>query len=268
MAAAVGTAVRRWKREPDEDDATIGADSLFLIWITVVVLFFSASRSKLPAYILPAVPAGAMLLADYLQRVMTAGKRPHAAWLVLHSAVAAGVMGPALLVRYIAQGQSARGQALFIAVVVSALMFFAILITLARRGVRVLRFITLVPVILGVALILRWGAADLDRTQSARPVAQELAAMETAKLPVAIFNATRETEYGLAFYRNQVVSSYNRGEIPPGQHLLVAREGSEDQLKTLLPDRRISHLGGLATEHLEYFWVSAPGTGMPGMKNQ
>jgi len=95
-----------------------------------------------------------------------------------------------------------------------------------------------------------------------------LAGMETAKLPVATFNATRETEYGLAFYRNQVVSNYNRGEIPAGQHLLVAREGSEDQLKALLPERRISHLGGLPTERLEYFWVSAPGMAMPGMKHQ
>jgi hypothetical protein len=170
-------------------------------------------------------------------------------------------------VAYIALAQKATGQALVIAIVVSAVMFLAVLITLARRGVRVLRFITLIPVILAVALILRLGSSPLDRTQSARPVAQELAAMETARLPVAVFNATRETEYGLAFYRNQVVSSYNRGEIPAGQHLLVAREGSEDQLKAMLLDRRISHLGGLPTEHLEYFWVSAPGMPMPGMKN-
>lgn len=268
FAAAFAGAVRRWKREPDEDDTTIGADSLFLIWITVVVVFFSASHSKLPAYILPAVPAAAMLLADYLQRVLTAGKRPHRAWLVLHAAMAGGVMGPALLAAYIALGQAATRQALVIAVVVSAAMFAAILVTLARRGMRVLRFVTLVPVILGVGFILQRGAPYLDRTQSARPVAQELAAMETSKLPVAVFNATRETEYGLAFYRNQVIANYNRGEIPPGQHLVVARAGSLARLKVLLPDRRISQLGGLSSEQLEYFWVSAPGMNTPGMKHR
>lgn len=265
VAAAFAGAVRRWKREPDVEDKTIPADSFFLTWITVVLVFFSASQSKLPAYILPAVPACAMLLADYLQRVILAGKRPHTIWLVLHAATAAGVMGPALLVAYIALAQRATGLAIIIAIVVSAAMFLAILITLTRRGVRVLRFMTLIPVILAVAFILRLGSSTLDRTQSARPVAQELAAMETAQLPIAVFNATRETEYGLAFYRNQAVFNYNRGDIPAGQHLLVAREGSEDQLKTLLPDRRISHLGGLPTEHLEYFWVSAPGMAMPGM---
>jgi 4-amino-4-deoxy-L-arabinose transferase-like glycosyltransferase len=268
VVAAFAGAVSRWKREPDVEDKTIPADSFFLTWITVVLVFFSASQSKLPAYVLPAVPACAMLLADYLQRVSTAGKRPRTAWLVLHAAVAAGVMGPALLVAYIALGQRATGQALTIAIGVSAAMFIAILITLARRGVRVLRFVTLVPVILGVGFILQRGGTYLDRTQSARPVAQELASMETRPLPLAVFNATRETEYGLAFYRNQVISNYNRGEIPAGQHLLVAREGSQDQLKTLLPDRRISHLGGLPTERLEYFWVSAPGMAMPGMKHQ
>ncbi|HET7748658.1 MAG TPA: glycosyltransferase family 39 protein, partial [Terriglobales bacterium] len=57
VAAAFASAVRRWKREPDEEDRTIPADSFFLTWITVVLVFFSASQSKLPAYILPAAPA-------------------------------------------------------------------------------------------------------------------------------------------------------------------------------------------------------------------
>src|ERR1700733_2361521 len=37
-------------------------------WLIVPVVFFSISQSKLPGYILPAIPAGAMLLADYLRR--------------------------------------------------------------------------------------------------------------------------------------------------------------------------------------------------------
>ena len=37
-----------------------------LIWMLVPILFFSASQSKLPGYILPAVPAGALLVAEYL----------------------------------------------------------------------------------------------------------------------------------------------------------------------------------------------------------
>src|SRR5216684_2892114 len=40
---------------------------LFLLfWMLVPILFFSGSQSKLPGYILPAVPAGALLVGEYL----------------------------------------------------------------------------------------------------------------------------------------------------------------------------------------------------------
>ena len=42
---------------------TLSVERLLLIWSVVVVVFFSASRSKLPAYILPALPALAWLIA-------------------------------------------------------------------------------------------------------------------------------------------------------------------------------------------------------------
>src|SRR5258708_23107876 len=44
-----------------------------LIWMLVPIVFFSASQSKLPGYILPAVPAGALFVAEYL-----AGRRSEA----------------------------------------------------------------------------------------------------------------------------------------------------------------------------------------------
>ncbi len=40
-------------------------------WLVVPIAFFSLSQSKLPGYILPAIPAGAVLLADYLRRHLT-----------------------------------------------------------------------------------------------------------------------------------------------------------------------------------------------------
>ena len=50
----------RGKRDGD-------AMNLFLmLWIAVVVLFFSISQSKLPGYVLPAIPPGIVLLTNYL----------------------------------------------------------------------------------------------------------------------------------------------------------------------------------------------------------
>ncbi len=58
--------VRAW-RHPTTPRANVGpalnVDRLLLIWAVVIVGFFSASSSKLPAYILPALPALALLIA-------------------------------------------------------------------------------------------------------------------------------------------------------------------------------------------------------------
>src|SRR5208283_1628483 len=51
------------------DAFSSGEDSwalFLLIWMIVPIVFFSASQSKLPGYIVPAVPAGALLIAEYL----------------------------------------------------------------------------------------------------------------------------------------------------------------------------------------------------------
>ncbi len=124
-----------------------------------------------------------------------------------------------------------------------------------------LRFVTLVPVVLVVAWILRVGGPSLDATLSARSVATDVASMETKPLPMAVFGVSRETEYGLTFYRNQVISRYELGQIPVVEHLLVAVEGSQPQIVKLIGDRRVSHLGNFTAQHLEYFWISAPGMG-------
>ncbi len=57
--------VRAWKARPVRGGAFSPAWFCFA-WAVVIVAFFSASHSKLPAYILPAVPAVALLLARRL----------------------------------------------------------------------------------------------------------------------------------------------------------------------------------------------------------
>jgi len=53
----------RWRRA--EPVATLPL--FFLLWLVLVVAFFSAAATKLPGYILPAVPAAAMAIALYWQ---------------------------------------------------------------------------------------------------------------------------------------------------------------------------------------------------------
>ncbi len=262
VSAAVLEAIRTWWSGRKSLTPTDKDLSLFLlIWLLLPVIFFSLSRSKLPGYILPSVPAGALLLSEYLHRGASDGASPPRWLFVLHSMVAAAPIAPALMIQYIlVQHRCPWGRGGMVAAVVALAVAIGMAATLSRgSGMPLFRFVTLVPVVLAVAAILRIGGPSFDATLSARPLAQELASMDTKHLPVAVLGVSRETDYGLTFYRNQIPAHYELGQIPSGEHLLVAPEGAEPQIAKVTPDRRVSHLGNFAAQHLEYYWVSAPG---------
>ncbi|MFY9740926.1 MAG: glycosyltransferase family 39 protein [Candidatus Sulfotelmatobacter sp.] len=236
-------------------------------WLIVPVLFFSVSASKLPGYILPAIPAIGLLLAIYLlqhlrqQEIGSPPKMPS----VLHAMVAPAPVIPALLIAYlITQHRLPRGRPLVGAIAIAFVLCIAIALTLLRKnGFRMLRFVTLVPVVLSIAAVLKLGGATIDQTMSARPLARELAGIETHQLPLAVYHVRRELEYGLTFYRNQLTINYAWGQIPLEEHLLVAPEGSQLEIARQMPGRRISFLGECPPQHVDYFWVSAATSSIP-----
>ena len=243
-----------------------GRFRLFLvIWLLFPMVFFSFSQSKLPGYILPALPAGTLLLAQYVRCDVLKKVRPKVFATVLHSIIAALPLIPALalpylLVRHQLVWSPLTAMAVFIAVPVAA----AISATLVSDlGLTMLRFVTLVPVVLSVAAILRIGAPTMDDTLTARPLAKEIAGLEAGYLQAAVFHVPRETEYGLTFYRDQKILSYDRGQIPSQAHLLVIPEGELPKLNNVLRPRRVSLLGVFPPQHLEYYWVSAVGAASP-----
>jgi 4-amino-4-deoxy-L-arabinose transferase-like glycosyltransferase len=232
-------------------------------WLIVPVVFFSISQSKLPGYILPAIPAGALLLADYLREHLgQSDAQPVATGLVvLHALVAGGLIIPALLIAYlITQHRLPGGQPMLVALAVAFVLSAGIALTLVRKGgMRMLRFVTLIPVVLSVGAVLRLGAVSLDQTLSARPLALEMASIETHPLPLAIYHVRRELEYGLTFYRNQLTFNYDWGSVPQEEHLLVAPENSQVEIAKLVAGRRVSYLGHYAAQRVDYYWVAAAG---------
>jgi 4-amino-4-deoxy-L-arabinose transferase-like glycosyltransferase len=231
------------------------------LWLAVFLVFFSISRSKLPGYILPAVPAGALLLTDYLGQQFEEHKdKPAPLWLaLLHSLFAAAPIVPALLIAYlITQHRLPGGQPMMVALAVAFVLCAGIALTLVRKaGVRMMRFVTLIPVVFTVGAVLKLGSVSLDQTLSARPLAQEIAAMETHPLPLAVYHVRRELEYGLTFYRNRLTFNYDWGSVPREEHLLVAPENSQVDIARLLPGRRVSYLGHYAAQQVDYYWVAA-----------
>jgi hypothetical protein len=124
-----------------------------------------------------------------------------------------------------------------------------------------LRFVTLIPVVLAVAAVLKLGTTAIDQKFSMRPLAVELASVETHKLPVAVCGVSREVEFGLAFYRDQIIDRYEAGKIPAGEHLVVAAPSWKPNLMEWTKGRRVTSLGHYAPQALDYYWVGASTTG-------
>lgn len=248
---------RKFRRENNQDPGD-GLPTFLLLWTVVPIAFFTVSQSKLPGYILPAIPPALILAAEYIHRRMTERDRPNIALLAIHAVLCAILIGVLL----IAPSQIARvqlnSQVVLGASVVAILVLFGVLLLVFARGMEYLRFATIIPVILGVAFILRSMAPLIDATQSERPVAAKMASVGIEpNATVAVFKARREVEYGLAWYRNQPVKSYERLEIPKTPHVVITRAGSETELRELLPGREVKQLGDYPPQGLEFWSVGA-----------
>jgi len=265
VIAAIVESVRTWigerKAPPAEPDVELQFRLFACCWLLVPIFFFSISKSKLPGYILPAVPAGAALLAEYLLQRFEY-EVPVSKWLaIVHALVASAPIVPAVLIGFaITEHRLPFGRPMLFAIAISLVVCVAIVVTLVGRlRLRMLRFVTLIPVVLTVAAVLKIGTTAIDQRLSARPLAIELASVETHQLPLAVFEVQRELEYGLAFYRNQPIARYELGNVPQGEHLLIAPTTGMDAVAKATAGRRVSFLGHYAPQNVDYYWVSAAG---------
>ncbi len=259
---------------------------LFL-WALIPIAFFSISRSKLPGYILPSIPALLILTAVAVHRRAAREERPRwtsiAAHAILLSALAAaGCVAPHLIFKL---PLSPAG--LMLAAFAGTAIFLLTALPLLTSGWRFLHFVTLLPIVLAVGFLLRGFAPALDATQSARPIAaliqqfnaQQIGPQPTGQpeaSPVATFALSRNTAFGLAFYLNRRVDPYEGLEvspavfelppaIPAAAHLLVTRDVTRDvtgnaplpALRLLLAGRTLRLLASYPPQHIQIFQVSA-----------
>jgi hypothetical protein len=164
-----------------------------------------------------------------------------------------------LLIAYLlSQHRLPGGRPILVTLAGAFVLCAGIALTLVRKeGLRMLRFVTLIPIVLTMGAVLKLGSQPLDQALSARPLAQDIAALEMHPLLLAVYHVRRELEYGLTFYRNHLTFNYDWGRIPPEEHLLVAPENSQAQIEMLVPGRRVSCLGHYPAQHVDYFWVAA-----------
>jgi len=107
--------------------------------------------------------------------------------------------------------------------------------------------------------------AMLDRSYSARPLAERLATIVPPSETVAVFRVRRDMEYGLAFYRNHEVANYDEVGVPPEEHILVVRVagrngvnlGSQAALSEYLEGRHYEPLFSWPEQELVVYLVGS-----------
>jgi 4-amino-4-deoxy-L-arabinose transferase-like glycosyltransferase len=247
LIAALVWAIRKFTEASDL------LNPFMLLWIATVVIFFSISQSKLPGYVLPAIPPGVILLANYGREESAAKINP--ALIVLHALLAAvlifaAFISASVIFQHRINSSSFALMPAILAIVVSALAA-VVLFKSASIG---LRASTIVPVV-ALAFALRLGAPAIDQRLSARPISEELSQVAPKPLPLAVVLVPREMEFGLEFYRNQPIPRYELGQAPAGEHLVLAMQGFRNAFAKNVPGRRIVYLGSFPQQKVEFFYV-------------
>jgi 4-amino-4-deoxy-L-arabinose transferase-like glycosyltransferase len=244
-----------------------------LIWMLVPILFFSASQSKLPGYILPAVPAGALLAGEYLATrggvkffnregaEVSRGARDEGKLSPLFAAAHGILCGLLVFAAFSAASIATNhhlmwGTGTYVAATVGAAFALAISAALrSRAGLSLLTRVTTFAVVVSVGAVIRFAAPVIDATQSARPIAENIRAFSHEPVPVALYHVNRVQEYGLEFYLNRPAQFYESGNVPAAAHVLVAAQGTQLEVAQLVPGRRVSYLTSIPEQKLELYWV-------------
>ena len=193
------------------------------------VVFFSFSQSKLPGYILPAVPPITILCGDYLNRIRK--REMDVPMVTLHAIVVGILVATALMLPQILvhPHQMPPLRVIVAAIMEGAAVAIAVLVVVMRLGWRAFGRDT--------------GPGGADSCLHAghpqwRPAGSALfgshAGPRTAALPdaphaVAVFQARRDVQFGLAFYLDERVSNYQENGVPAQAHLLVVQDYSNPQ---------------------------------------
>ncbi|HXR97481.1 MAG TPA: glycosyltransferase family 39 protein [Terriglobales bacterium] len=238
---------RRWRRlgwGPAWRAADVPLKAYLAFWCAVPVVFFSISQSKLPGYILPAVPAAiglvAVCAAESWERM--------ARWPLAISAVLAGLIPAALRWAPVWQPRAMLADP-FTRILIVAAVAVLLLLALRRRAVALV-VANCILVAVGVGALTQGHMSEaIDLADSGRPLAMALGAQCSEGLPRACGNVplyTWRLDRGLVYSAQY----YLQGELtafpetaPPANAIViiprrelgafVARFGKQLQMATL-----------------------------------
>lgn len=278
LVDAVRESIAEWKARHSKDRyighprAGDAFPEFLVLWALIPIVFFSMSRSKLPGYILPALPPITILTGDYLNRIRNRGLRP--SLLIIHALLTGAMTTLVLLLPWEIShaGAMPPARAIIPALIIGMAFAVLILIAVARFGVRRLRIATMLPMVILLLFIFGIGPVfgvgnfpgtkkniqHIDDSYSARPLSRILDQVASPTETVAVYRVRRDVEYGVAFYRNHEVFNYERpGGVPPQEHILIMREAYAAEILPYMVGRKYAPLFTYPAQNLVVYKVSA-----------
>ena len=189
IASALGTNARA-------EDAASKLRVLALAWLVVPVLFFSASGSKLPGYVLPALPGAALLAGDGLHRYLRGSGGTLAMRLTGLLALLAFGAGLALLVLNVGEfGGALRGLSpVYVAALLLPSGLTAVITLLAPRKRELCAVSVVGATLLTIALVVASGVLErLTRKETVGRVMAEAVAQGFGDLNVVNLHTVERT---------------------------------------------------------------------------
>ncbi|MCP9849351.1 glycosyltransferase family 39 protein [Cyanobium sp. Morenito 9A2] len=281
--AAVG--LRYWRLDHWRQQSRSAQFAPFaLIWFVVVLLFFSAASTKLAGYILPLVPAGALLVALFWQPLQAA--QPHAAltlpmvdrwerfcgWLNV-LLLAAMAVAAAIAPRWAASDPAYPGFAMALSgsglpLILSAVLAaaaLALVLLLVRPGPAQRLWLPDLAGFVGVLLLVVPGLTQLMERERQQPVREVAALAGQLIRPGEQLLVVGYKRYSVVFYsghpvrffdsaegaEEQLREEINQGEPTPRSVLVV---GEDRKLREFsLPPQRIERLASRGSHGLWRF---------------
>jgi 4-amino-4-deoxy-L-arabinose transferase-like glycosyltransferase len=235
------------------------SQAFLLAWATFTFLFFTLSESKLPGYIMPAIPPMALLMANSAASTIGDPGRP-LRWPVLGTGLTLLVLGIVL------ERQSQRipplpcaGHVCGVAPISLSAICFGVLVCVlaARRSVRTSLLAALFTTLLLVGEIERF-LPELDAGISARYAARTLKIVwpDLSLENAAVWQIDRSFAYQLNFYAHKEIPEWKPGDPRPA--LLFVARGKQQEAASygfrcadfaappaVIPCRDAGSLGGL-----------------------
>jgi 4-amino-4-deoxy-L-arabinose transferase-like glycosyltransferase len=224
---------REWTSRSDR------VELLLWSWALVPLMFFSFSKSKLPGYVLPMVPALALLAAREWERLRESLPAERSRFWSLTQAGFVFLLGLVLPLAAGVLNLNLGGFLLPLTAVLCGVGACGMLLA-RRRQWRPLLGVYLLGVGATVGVILHGIVPAVDFQESSRQLAAVLTREGFSGEPIFIYGLSRRVEYGLNFYLNtktKIIYSEEELEYPKRGSFFLLTTPSAD-IESLFPRAR------------------------------